>query len=740
MILSLTFEELEARLRLVSDNQSKLTNLSNTVLNHGTTLDTLGKRVDDLTPLAFGGFIDSSKIKIAANSYAHEVATADIYADRTTGRFFAKPSGGSANDPYYPAWLNQPDGYKDGTSHLVYWERNTPTAYVRWGEALFPMSLTAEEMSALETRMDDLELEIAAEQEKRDEAITNLSYRVEGWSERVTDCEGDIRLINKINAGAFYPNLIDGTKDFITTPAYGTATSAYAQYKVLPFAEEPKLSVGDMFAISVKSIEQLAGNPTGYSVSLYSENEEGKLGINLGSSLVLTQEKLSGTIRVTNAVPDGHKVRLLIFPGINGQLVGCKARYEKIMLVRTPQPQEWGPSRSELSNIGGESKSAYQAAVEGGYPGTESKFGKELAAIGDMASASVLSSMRRRLFADAPVRLVASHLPRLPKISGWNSRAYSSGQSPTIKAGAVRHHYRTTLYRETGGARRRYVKVNVAQQLLLPLLDWMATASTGASLNLPFPILGFSGENFKPASGSISKLFTISYVNNGRLSTKLTVKNAADTQLWQLQFRQNAPKIDSHYYSIPFIVFMPAAIDHDEYLKWIEGAAVEVRENNDKDREMAVVYDPELNVWRCEGVGGSVSPTLPVVSIDDAKTIVRCCVEGSERPPIIADHAQIGFQVQSRRHSLRRTNSRGGSGPLSIMDDCVEEDWPLRRARYWSRKHGQKLGRVFRARRVTFSKDSHGDRKLSGQRRFYSEWRVFTWKRAGNKIYIEELK
>ena len=48
MILSLTFEELEARLRQVSDNQSKLTNLSNTVSNHGTTLDTLGKRVDDL--------------------------------------------------------------------------------------------------------------------------------------------------------------------------------------------------------------------------------------------------------------------------------------------------------------------------------------------------------------------------------------------------------------------------------------------------------------------------------------------------------------------------------------------------------------------------------------------------------------------------------------------------------------------------------------------------------------------
>ena len=465
--------------------------------NLGKRIDGLGIRVDDLEPLAFGGLIDSSKEKIASNSYAHEVASADIYADRSTGRFFAKPSGGSANDPYYPTWLNQPDGYKDGTSHLLYWERNTPTAYVRWGNALFPMSLTAEELAAIQSRMDELESAIDAEAEKRkastegwneavrdevadrklgdenlgkridgligrledcesdgntlrgmieteaearkasteawNEAVRdevddrklgdeNLGKRIDGVLERLGDCESDgntlrgmidaevekrekeveqvcfdlqdeidtrierdIEIEDKVTAEAearaeaekklsnrisdletdrpdwdaayfrsmeaFYPNLLDGTKDSVITPSWGVAQQAYAQYKALYFAKDVVVETGDVFAISVESIEQIEGSPEGYTVSLYSETEEGKLGINLGSSLVLTQEKLEGTIEVKNDLPEGHRVVLLIFPGINGQLIGCKARFGRIMLVKKSTPEKWGPSRSELARL-----------------------------------------------------------------------------------------------------------------------------------------------------------------------------------------------------------------------------------------------------------------------------------------------------------------------------------------------------------------------------------------------------
>ena len=403
-------------------------------------IDGLGIRVNDLEPLAFGGFIDSSKEKIASNSYAHEVATTDIYADRSTGRFFAKPSGGSANDPYYPTWLNQPDGYKDGTSHLLYWERNTPTAYVRWGNALFPMSLTAEELDAIQSRMDELESAIEAEAEKRkastegwNEAVRdevadrklgdeNLGKRIDGVLERLGDCESDgnalrglidaeagkrekeveqvcldlqdeidtrierdceieekvmaeaearaaaeKKLSNRISdlendrpdwdaayfrsEQAFYPNLLDGTKDSVITPSWGVAQQAYAQYKALYFAKDVVMEAGDVFAISVSSIEQIEGSPEGYSVSLYSEGVDGKLGTNLGSSLVLTQEKLEGTIEVMKSTPEGHRAVLLIFPGINGQLIGCRARFGRIMLVKKSTPEEWGPSRSELARL-----------------------------------------------------------------------------------------------------------------------------------------------------------------------------------------------------------------------------------------------------------------------------------------------------------------------------------------------------------------------------------------------------
>ena len=408
--------------------------------NLGKRIDGLGIRVDDLEPLAFGGFIDSSNVTIAASSYAHEVASADLYADRSTGRFYAKPSGGSVNDPYYPTWLNQPDGYRDGTSHLLYWERNTPTAYVRWGKALFPMSLTAEELDAIQSRMDELESAIDGEAEARkasteawNEAVRdevddrklgdeNLGKRIDGVLERLGDCESDgnalrgmieaeagkrekeveqvcfdlqdeidtrierdIEIEDKVTAEAearaaaekklsnrisdletdrpdwdaayfrseeaFYPNLLDGTKDSVITPSWGVAQQAYAQYKALYFAKDVVMEAGDVFAISVSSIEQIEGSPEGYSVSLYSEGVDGKLGTNLGSSLVLTQEKLEGTIEVKNDLPEGHRAVLLIFPGINGQLIGCKARFGRIMLVKKSTPEKWGPSRSELARL-----------------------------------------------------------------------------------------------------------------------------------------------------------------------------------------------------------------------------------------------------------------------------------------------------------------------------------------------------------------------------------------------------
>lgn len=150
----------------------------------------------------------------------------------------------------------------------------------------------------------------------------------------------------------FQPNLLKGTKDgFLVNETI--PTGQWGQVTQVPFDDGIELAVGDDIAVNIESITQIAGSTSSYSIVLYDVSPNKGLIKPLTDNLTITAENPQCVFRVLRTKADGNSIALLLYPGLNGSLAGCQARYGRVMAVRGTVPMAWSPAASELVGADG---------------------------------------------------------------------------------------------------------------------------------------------------------------------------------------------------------------------------------------------------------------------------------------------------------------------------------------------------------------------------------------------------
>ena len=136
-------------------------------------------------------------------------------------------------------------------------------------------------------------------------------------------------------------NIIDNTE----SRTIGAGDNDYAQTGFAVGA----VAVGDQFALSVGSIDLLAGTATGFTAQLYDYSAN----VALADAATLTADSRTAVYTVTRAADKAH---LILYAGRWGSTAGNTVRYEKVMLVRGNKPEpSWSPStadrQAEIDNL-----------------------------------------------------------------------------------------------------------------------------------------------------------------------------------------------------------------------------------------------------------------------------------------------------------------------------------------------------------------------------------------------------
>lgn len=136
-------------------------------------------------------------------------------------------------------------------------------------------------------------------------------------------------------------NIIDDTE----SRTIGAGDNDYAQTGFAVGA----VAVGDQFALSVGSIDLLAGTATGFTAQLYDYSAN----VALADAATLTADSRTAVYTVTRAADKAH---LILYAGRWGSTAGNTVRYEKVMLVRGNKPEpSWSPStadrQAEIDNL-----------------------------------------------------------------------------------------------------------------------------------------------------------------------------------------------------------------------------------------------------------------------------------------------------------------------------------------------------------------------------------------------------
>lgn len=177
-----------------------------------------------------------------------------------------------------------------------------------------------------------------------DGTIWHPSYQSgDVWMHTGTDGKNWSPAIRIVGAN-YTPNLLLGTKDGFLSPGNYVSTNAWAQCKLVYFEEGTVLNVGDKIAVSVESIEQIKGSATAYTIGLYTEGFKTQI----GTFTEITKDNLQCVLTVNKATPQGEIPCLLLYPAVNGQLVGCQAQYGRVMAVKGEIPMDWSPASSEM--------------------------------------------------------------------------------------------------------------------------------------------------------------------------------------------------------------------------------------------------------------------------------------------------------------------------------------------------------------------------------------------------------
>ena len=128
-------------------------------------------------------------------------------------------------------------------------------------------------------------------------------------------------------------NIIDNTE----SRTIGAGDNDYAQTEFAVGA----VAVGDQFALSVGSIDLLAGTATEFTAQLYDYTAN----VALADAATLTADSRTAVYTVTRAADKAH---LILYAGRWGSTAGNTVRYEKVMLVRGNKPEpSWSPTTAD---------------------------------------------------------------------------------------------------------------------------------------------------------------------------------------------------------------------------------------------------------------------------------------------------------------------------------------------------------------------------------------------------------
>lgn len=173
-------------------------------------------------------------------------------------------------------------------------------------------------------------------------AIEMSGKSLEEWTQQKADAAKQAAIdaaaadaadkVNAVRIGSV--NLIDGSEE-ITITAHSSQTHTY---KAFPLHIRP----GDEFALSVESIEILAGAPEGFTVNIVNSTYNKSLA--LGE---LTLDKRTAVYKIPENVieQDGW---FLMYAGESGKTNGVSVTYREAMLVKGNRPAlTWSPSLND---------------------------------------------------------------------------------------------------------------------------------------------------------------------------------------------------------------------------------------------------------------------------------------------------------------------------------------------------------------------------------------------------------
>lgn len=114
----------------------------------------------------------------------------------------------------------------------------------------------------------------------------------------------------------------------------GTSTN-----KVKPIRLPNVVNAGEQYSISIGSIQNIAGNPTGYTIALYSPSGATRL----ANVLTLTQQNRSGVFTILSSI-SGQEASLFMYAGVSTQTAGNTIQYDNVMLTKGNRPSlAWAP-------------------------------------------------------------------------------------------------------------------------------------------------------------------------------------------------------------------------------------------------------------------------------------------------------------------------------------------------------------------------------------------------------------
>ena len=206
-------------------------------------------------------------------------------------------------------------------------------------------------------------------------------------------------------------NLVDGGKE-------NTVTASESNNYVYNSLVVPMLKPNTVYTVKVEDIEVLAGSPSGFTVSLYSNGVSTKY-----AEVVLSLESKSGLLITPNNFTAGE-ARLLLYSGKYSATAGNSVKYTGISLVEGfYPPQGWTPSqgdtRAEIEATGTETKDSFaQKLGYDSYEDMKYSLGQGMITETGYLNAALIET-DKLVVTDAFVNNITINDAFISKLNGW---------------------------------------------------------------------------------------------------------------------------------------------------------------------------------------------------------------------------------------------------------------------------------------------------------------------------------